>query len=104
MDATARPLDQGPGFGMPVDVWAALDERLDPGRWRPQLAGDIETAELSVSGGEPYTILANPRDLLHYRLTAAEARLLPLLNGRRTIGEILVHSLGHGEELDAPSL
>ena len=59
-------------------MWSVLGERVDPARWRPVLAGDIETATFPVAGGGAYVMIANPRDQVHYRFTPAEAELLPL--------------------------
>jgi CRP-like cAMP-binding protein/Zn-dependent protease len=95
------------GFGVPVagdDVWSALRERVDPERWRPVLAADIETATFSVAGGGAYVMVANPRDQVHYRFTPAEAGVLPLLDGRHSIGEIVVDRLGGTGEFDVASV
>jgi putative peptide zinc metalloprotease protein len=95
------------GFGSPgsgVDVWSVLGERVDPARWRPELAGDIETATFAVAGGGAYVMLANPRDQVHYRFTPAEAELLPLLDGQRSIGQIVVDQLSVEGEFDVASV
>jgi putative peptide zinc metalloprotease protein len=103
----ARLPDLGPGFGVSgagAGVWSALSERVDAARWRPQLAGDIEAATFPVAGGGGYVMLANPRELVHYRLTPAEAAVLPLLDGQHSIGEIVVGRLGGEGELDVASV
>ena len=108
MSTEARLPDLGSsGFGVPGagdDVWSALGERVDPERWRPVLAADIETATFPVAGGGAYVMVANPRDQVHYRFTPAEAGVLPLLDGRHSIGEIVLDRLGGTGEFDVASV
>lgn len=85
-------------------MWSALGERIDPARWRPVLAADIETATFPVAGGGAYAMVANPRDQVHYRFTPAEAAVLPLLDGRHSIGQIVVDRLGGAGEFDVASV
>ncbi len=108
MTTEARLPTVGSGFGVPEraepDVWSALADRVDPTQWRPRLAPDIETAAVEASDGAGYVMVANPRDLLHYRLTPEEAALLPLLDGEHSIGEIVVDRFTDDGELDAASV
>ncbi len=83
-----------------TDVWAALAARLDATRLRPRLAPDIEVRAFEVARGDPYVMIANPRDLVHYRLAPAEADLLPLLDGTHTVGDLVVRRLRDSGELD----
>ncbi|UQX89280.1 cyclic nucleotide-binding domain-containing protein [Jatrophihabitans telluris] len=82
-------------------MWTVLAERLDPGRQRPCLAADAETATLEVSGRDPIVVLRNARDVSFYRLTPDDASLLPLFDGRRTVNEIVLDRLATGGGLDA---
>jgi hypothetical protein len=45
-------------------------------------------------------MIANPRDLVHYRLDTSEADLLPLMDGTRTVGEIVVERLQDSGDLE----
>jgi len=45
-------------------------------------------------------MVANPKDLIYYRFTPADAALLPLLDGEHSIGEIVVARLNDNDELD----
>ena len=49
-------------------------------------------------------MVANPRDLVHYRLTREEAELLPLLDGSTASREIVVDRLGTTGGLDVASV
>jgi CRP-like cAMP-binding protein/Zn-dependent protease len=71
-------------------LWDELAQRVDPAEFRPQLAPDVEVKEFSLRWGNDYAMIANPRELLHYRLEAGEVELLPLMDGTRTVKEIVV--------------
>ena len=86
------------------DVWARLAAEVEGRHWRPELAPWVEVREFEARGGRRYAMVANQRDLVYYRLDAAEVALLPLLDGTRTIGEIVVTQLEHAGALDAGSV
>lgn len=67
-----------------------LRREADPSAWRPRLASDIEIKRFPLRGGGEYAMLANPRDLIHYRLTSEEADLLELMDGTRSVKEIVL--------------
>jgi putative peptide zinc metalloprotease protein len=71
-------------------IWDELAAKLDPAEFRPQLAPDIEVREFKLRWGNDYAMIANPRDLLHYKLEPGEMELLPLMDGTRTVKEIVV--------------
>jgi CRP-like cAMP-binding protein/Zn-dependent protease len=77
----------------PAGIWETLAERVDPAEFRPELAPDIEVKEFRLRWGNDYAMVANPRALLHYRLEPGEAELLPLMDGTRTVKEIVVERL-----------
>lgn len=85
-------------------IWAALAERTDPVAFRPELAPDIEVKQFAPRYGEAHVFVANPRDLVYYRLTPAEAALLPVMDGTRTVGELVVEHLRTEGELDLASV
>jgi putative peptide zinc metalloprotease protein len=83
-----------------LDLWDALAERIDVATFRPELAPDIEVKTFHLRWGNDYTIIANPRDLVHLRLEPGEADLIPLMDGSRTVGEIVVERLDESGDLE----
>jgi putative peptide zinc metalloprotease protein len=98
-EAIARRLPPSPPAETP-DLWGALAERVDVAEMRPQLAADIEVKTFHLRWGNDYTIIANPRDLVHLRLEPGEAELLPLMDGSRTVKEIVVARLEESGDLE----
>ncbi|HEY1332253.1 MAG TPA: hypothetical protein VGH10_12395, partial [Actinomycetota bacterium] len=91
--ASAEP-DEG------IDLEASLAERLEPEAWRPALADDIEVKDFRLRWGSSYTMIANPRDLVHFRLDPDDASIVKLLDGTRTLQEIVVERLRESGELE----
>jgi CRP-like cAMP-binding protein/Zn-dependent protease len=88
-------LDEADGAG---DVWDRLAHLVDPTTFRPKLADDIEIRLFEQRWGEGYLMIANPRDLLHYRLAASDLDLLQMMDGTRTVKEIVIERFeGSGE-------
>jgi putative peptide zinc metalloprotease protein len=87
----------------PSGLWRTLGDRTDPARFRPRLAPDVELKEFHLRWGNDYAMLANPRDLIHYRLEPDEVELVRMMDGTRTVKEIVVARLrDHGDlDLDA---
>ena len=81
-------------------VWKQLAELLDPGRLRPKLADDVEIKEFRLRWGNDYAMIANPRDLIHYRLEPGELELVRLMDGTRTVKEIVVDRFRESGDLD----
>jgi CRP-like cAMP-binding protein/Zn-dependent protease len=81
-------------------VWDALASRIDPAAFRPRLAADIEVREFKLKWGNDYVMIANPRDLVHYRLSPEDAALLPLMDGTRTVKEIVVERFRDSGDLE----
>jgi CRP-like cAMP-binding protein/Zn-dependent protease len=98
-ESIARRLPTAPPAEMP-DVWSALEERVDIGEFRPQLAPDVESKTFRIRAGGTYTMLANPRELLHVRLQPGEAELIPLLDGTRTVRALVVDRFQDSGELE----
>jgi CRP-like cAMP-binding protein/Zn-dependent protease len=82
----ARNPAEEDGFGL----YERLAESVDPAGFRPQLAPDIEVKEFKLRWGNDYAMIANPRDLLHFRLEPGEVELLPLMDGRHTVKDIVI--------------
>jgi len=78
-------------------IWAVLRERLDYASFVPRLVPDIERAELRRRDGSTYYVLKNPRGErgagLYVRLEPEDLRLVDLMDGVRTVQDILVAHL-----------
>jgi len=78
-------------------IWAVLRERLDYTAFVPHLVPDIERAALRRRDGSTYYVLKNPRGErgagLYVRLEPEDLRLVDLMDGERTTGDILVAHL-----------
>ncbi|MBA2371112.1 MAG: cyclic nucleotide-binding domain-containing protein [Chloroflexi bacterium] len=85
-------------MGEPEGVWAVLRDRLDYASFVPGLVRDMVRADLRNRDGTPYTVVKNPgadRGAGTYlRLEPADVELLELMDGRRSVQEILVEHLG----------
>jgi len=81
-------------------IWKRLDAVVDPGTVRPKLAEDIEIKEFRLRWGNDYAMIANPRDLIHYRLEPGELELVRLMDGTRTVKEIVVERFRESGDLD----
>jgi CRP-like cAMP-binding protein len=82
------------------DVWHRLSELVDPAEFRPRLASDIELKEFKLRGGNDYAVIANPRDLVHYRLEPSETELVKLMDGGRSVKEIVVERFQESGDLE----
>jgi CRP-like cAMP-binding protein/Zn-dependent protease len=82
------------------DPWAALAERVDAAQFRPRLAPDVEVKSFALGSGGSYTMLGNPRDLVHVRLQPGEEELVALMDGTRTVRQLVVDRLEGSGELD----
>lgn len=75
-------------------IWAVLRERLDYASFVPRLVPDIERAELRRRDGSTYYVLKNPGGErgagLYVRLEPEDLRLIDLMDGERTVQDILV--------------
>jgi putative peptide zinc metalloprotease protein len=82
-------------------IWAVLRERLDYTTFVPRLVPDIERVALQRRDGSTYYVLKNPRGErgagLYVRLEPEDLRLVDLMDGERSIQDILVvHLERHG--------
>ena len=80
-----------------ADIWESLRSRLDYASFVPTPLPDIERADLSRRDGGRYTVLKNPHGDKgagrYLRLDPADVALYELMDGRRTVQEILVAHL-----------
>ena len=88
-----------PRRGARVRVWDALDRALDPLEWRPRLADHVELKDFALRGGSGYTIIANRRDMIYYRLEPAEAAVVRRFDGEKTVREVIAEHLDEVTEL-----
>lgn len=82
----------------PIDgIWQTLRERLDYATFVPRLVPNIERAELRRRDGSTYFVLKNPQGQngagLYVRLEAEDLRLMDLMDGTRSVQDILVAHL-----------
>ncbi len=87
-----------------ADLWGELARLVDPVAFRPELGPDVEVKSFRLRWGNDYSMIANPRDLLHYRLEPGEVELLPLMDGSRSVAEIVVERLRGSGDLELSSV
>ncbi|MDP9343816.1 MAG: cyclic nucleotide-binding domain-containing protein [Actinomycetota bacterium] len=83
-----------------LDVWARLKELVDPGLFRPKLAPDVEIKVHKLRWGNDFAVVANPRDLIHYQLAPRDVELLGLMDGTRTVKEIVLERFQKSGDLE----
>ena len=80
-----------------MDLWQTLRERLDYASFVPTPVAGVERADLRRRDGSAYTMLKNPHGDngagRYLRLEPADVQLYELMDGRRSIQEILVDHL-----------
>jgi len=81
-------------------LWARLEELVDPAETRPALAPDVELKRFSLRWGNDYAMIRNPRDLIHFRLEPSEADLVELMDGTRTVKEIVVQRMEDSGDME----
>jgi putative peptide zinc metalloprotease protein len=83
-----------------ADIWGLLRDKLDYASFVPTPLPDIERADLRRRDGTPYTVIKNPHGDngagRYLRLEPADVALMQLMDGRRTVQEILVANLENG--------
>ncbi len=83
------------------DVWRDLRDLVDPSLFKPRLAAGTEWKLFRLRWGNDYGMAANPARDVHFRLEPWEIDLLPLMDGTRTVGDIVVQRFDGAGELDA---
>ena len=80
-----------------MDIWQVLRDRLDYASFVPAPIPDVERADLRRRDGSPYTMLKNPHGDSgagrYLRLDPADVQLYELMDGQRSIQDILIASL-----------
>jgi len=93
VEAGSQPAREGEGL---FDVVGA---KVDIGELRPKLADYVEVKEFTEER-QKYTMLANNRDLVHYRFEPGEAEIVKYLDGTRTVKEIVVERFQESGDLE----
>jgi len=103
--ALARSIAGSPPMRRDDAGWLErLAREVDPAESRPELASDIEVKEFRLRWGNDYAMIANPRELLHFRLEPGEVDLLALMDGEHTVKEILVERFRESGDLELSAL
>jgi len=92
-------LDAEPTRAEGSGIWGVLATRVDPAEYRPRLREDIEVKTFRLRWGNDYSMIANPTDLVHYQVRPEDAELLPLMDGTRTVKDIVVGRLQESGDL-----
>ncbi|HEV7664343.1 MAG TPA: hypothetical protein VGQ62_12455, partial [Chloroflexota bacterium] len=71
-------------------VWAALARSLSPVEDRPRVAADIESARYTTRSGVEYVVIHNLAGRAYARLDPREFDLLPLMDGRHSVKELVI--------------
>jgi CRP-like cAMP-binding protein/Zn-dependent protease len=100
--AVAVPVGAPPTSAL--DVWGDVDTLLDPSLFRPRMAAGSQWKLFRLRWGNDYGMVANPTRDLHFRLEPWETEMLPLMDGTRTVGDIIVERFDEGGDLDAGSV
>ena len=78
-------------------IWETLRERIQYATFVPRLVTGVERADLRRRDGSPYTVIKNPhgdRGAGRYlRLEPADVALVDLMDGQRTIQDIVIETL-----------
>jgi putative peptide zinc metalloprotease protein len=71
-------------------AWAALGQALSPVEDRPRVAAGIESARYQTRSGADYVVVHRPGARTYARLDPREFDLLPLMDGQRSVKELVV--------------
>ncbi|MGO9342629.1 MAG: cyclic nucleotide-binding domain-containing protein [Acidimicrobiales bacterium] len=81
-----------------TNIWDSIAARADPASWRPFLDSDVEIATLDWAKTGPSALVA--RGSTVFGLDACEVELLPLLDGGRSVAELIALRLEESGELN----
>ncbi len=84
-----------------ANVYSRLTDSLEIADQRPRMRDGCEVKIFRLRWGNDYAMLARDDRELHYRLEVWEAELLPMMDGSRTVGELVVERMEGGGGLDA---
>ena len=84
-----------------ANVYSRLSESLEIADQRPRMRDGCEVKIFRLRWGNDYAMLARDDRELHYRLEVWEAELLSMMDGSRTVGQLVVDRMEGGGGLDA---
>lgn len=87
-----------------VDAWAEIDRAINPAFFRPALRDDLEVREFSRRGGNAYTMVKTPVGPNYVRLTPEERDVMGLMDGSRTVKELVVGRFRESGEFSLSSV
>ncbi len=90
-------MDDGEEAGLPW--WTALEGSLSRLEFRPRIVVPMETAHLTDRRGKPYVVVRNIASSRYLRLEERENGLLPLMDGTRSVMDLVVTDYGREGEL-----
>jgi putative peptide zinc metalloprotease protein len=82
------------------DVWSRLSDVLDPAQFRPKVAEGTEWKRFPLRWGNDHAMVANPDRDMHYDLALWAVDILPLMDGTRTVSDIVIERLDEAGGLD----
>src|SRR5262249_48391594 len=71
-------------------VWQALQQALSPVEERPRLVDNIESATYKTPPGTPDVVIYKPAEKRYARLDPRENDLLPLMDGRHSVEDLVI--------------
>ena len=71
-------------------VWESLARTLSPVEGRPRVAPGLESARYTTRSGAEYVVVHDPSGRAYARLDPREFDLLPLMDGRHSVKELVI--------------
>jgi CRP-like cAMP-binding protein/Zn-dependent protease len=95
-----KRIEETEGDEVGESIWEVLAERVDPAEYRPHFREEAEVRTFKLRWGNDYAMIANPTELLHYRISVDDVPLLSLMDGTRAVREIVVQRLQESGDLE----
>jgi CRP-like cAMP-binding protein len=73
-----------------ADCWGDIDRAINPAFFRPALRDDLEISDFVRRNGERYSMVKTPVGPGYIRLTAEDRELLAMMDGTRSVKDIVV--------------
>ena len=85
-------------------VWDAVDEALDFRAWRPEVAAGVEVKIFELAHADDFALISTPEHDEFFELEVWEGELIPLMDGSRTVEELIVERLTSDGAMDAAAV